>query len=47
MRHKGGKTTYISEWIQIHSGHYNFTFATAGLGTLSAEIRVTSKGGFW
>ena len=44
---QGGQTTYISEWIQIPSGHYNFTFTTAGLGTLAAEIRVTSKGGFW
>jgi hypothetical protein len=44
---QGGQTTYRSEWIQIPSGHYNFTFATAGLGTLAAEIKVTSKGGFW
>jgi uncharacterized membrane protein len=44
---QGGQTTYKSEWIQIRSGHYNFTFGTAGLGTLAAEIKVTSKGGFW
>lgn len=44
---QGGQTTYNSGWIQIASGTYNFTFATAGAGSLSAEITVTSKGGFW
>ena len=45
--HQGGQTTYESGWIELPSGHYNFTFATAGLGSLEAEIRVTTKGGFW
>ena len=45
--HQGGQTTYKSGWIELPSGHYNFTFATAGLGSLEAEIKVTTKGGFW
>jgi hypothetical protein len=44
---QGEQTTYNSEWIPIPSGTYNFTFATAGAGSLSAEITVSSKGGFW
>jgi hypothetical protein len=44
---QGEQTTYNSEWIPISSGTYNFTFATAGAGSLSAEINVSSKGGFW
>jgi hypothetical protein len=44
---QGGQTTYNSGWLQISSGLYNFSFATAGAGSLSAEITVTSKGGFW
>ena len=44
---QSGQTTYSSEWIKISSGHYNFTFATAGIGSLEAEVRLTSKGGFW
>ncbi len=45
--HQGGQTTYKSGWIELPSGHYNFTFATAGLGSLEAETKVTTKGGFW
>jgi hypothetical protein len=45
--HQGDQTTYKSGWIKLTSGHYNFTFATAGLGSLEAEIKVTTKGGFW
>jgi hypothetical protein len=45
--HQGGQTTYKSGWIELPSGHYKFTFATAGLGSLEAEIKVTTKGGFW
>ena len=45
--HQGGQTIYRSGWIELPSGHYNFTFATAGLGSLEAEIKVTTKGGFW
>jgi len=44
---QGGLTTFNSGWLQISSGVYNFSFATAGAGSLSAEITVTSKGGFW
>lgn len=44
--HQASQTTYKSGWIELPSGRYNFTFATAG-GSLEAEIRVTSKGGFW
>lgn len=45
--HQPGQTTYRSEWIRLSSGNYNFTFATAGIGSLDAEIKVMSKGGFW
>jgi hypothetical protein len=45
--HQAGQTTYQSEWIPLPSGKYNFTFATAGIGSLDAEITVTSKGGIW
>lgn len=44
---QGGQTTYSSEWIRLPSGRYNFTFATAGMSSLEAEIKLTSKGGFW
>lgn len=44
---QGEQTTYNSGWLQVSSGLYNFSFATAGAGSLSAEITVTSKGGFW
>jgi hypothetical protein len=44
---QGGQTTYNSGWMQITSGNYNFTFVTVGIGTLNAEITVSSKGGFW
>jgi hypothetical protein len=44
---QGGQTTYTSEWIGISTGHYNFTFGTIGVGSLEAEVRVTTKGGFW
>lgn len=44
---QGGQTTYTSEWIQLGSGYYNFTFGTLGIGSLEGEIKVTTKGGFW
>lgn len=44
---QSGQTTYSSEWIKLSSGRYNFTFATVGLGSLEAEVKITSKGGFW
>lgn len=45
--HQGGQTAYKSEWMELPNGSYNFTFATAGFGSLEAQIMVTSKGGFW
>jgi len=45
--HQGDQTTYRSDWVRLQSGDYNFTFATAGIGSLDAEIKVTSKGGSW
>lgn len=42
-----GQTTYVSEWIRLPGGRYNLTLATAGIGSLEAEIKITSKGGFW
>ena len=44
---QGSQTTYKSEWIGLSSGDYNLTFAAAGIGSLEAEIKVISKGGFW
>jgi len=44
---QGGQTTYNSGWMQLASGSYNFTFATIGIGSLNAEVTVSSKGGFW
>ena len=45
--HQGDQTTYRGDWVRLQSGDYNFTFATAGIGSLDAEIKVTSKGGSW
>ena len=39
--------SYDSDWIQLPSGNYNFTFGTIGIGSLEAQVTVTSKGGFW
>jgi len=44
---QSGQTTYSSEWIKLSVGRYNFTFATVGLGSLEAEVKIVSKGGFW
>lgn len=44
---QGGQTTYTSRWMEIPAGRYKFTFRTAGIGELDAEIKVTTKGGFW
>ncbi len=43
---QGGETTYDSGWMTLQSGPYNFTFAITG-GSLSAQVTVSSKGGFW
>jgi len=42
-----GQTTYTSQWTVLNSGNYNFSFATAGAGSLNAQIIVKAKGGFW
>jgi hypothetical protein len=39
--------SYDSDWIQLPSGNYNFTFGTIGIGSLEATVTVTSKGSFW
>ncbi len=44
---QGGQTTYTSDWTPLLAGHYNFTFATIGIGSLDADVSVASKGGFW
>ena len=44
---QGGQTSFNSGWIDLHSGSYNFTFGTIGVGSLSATTIVSSKGGFW
>lgn len=44
---QGGQTTYTSDWIPLATGRYNITFGTIGLGSLEAEVKVTTKGGFW
>ena len=45
--HQSGQTVYKSEWIELSRGSYKFTYATAGLGSFDAKIRVVTKGGFW
>jgi hypothetical protein len=44
---QGEQTSYQSGWIQLPSGSYNFKFGTIGIGSLNAQVTVTSKGGFW
>jgi len=44
---QGGQTTYQSEWLELSSGQYNFTFTAAGFGELDANVKVIAKGGFW
>jgi hypothetical protein len=44
---QGEQTSYQSDWIELPSGRYNFTFRTLGFGSLNAQVTVTSKGGFW
>ncbi len=44
---QGEQTTYTSEWLSLPSGQYNFTFGTLGIGGLQANVKITSKGGFW
>ena len=44
---QGEQTSYVSGWMKLPSGNYNFTFQTVGVGSLNAVVTVTSKGGFW
>jgi uncharacterized membrane protein len=44
---QGEQQSYTSDWIQLTSGTYNFTFGTIGVGSLEATTTVKSKGGFW
>lgn len=44
---QGDQTSYTSDWISLPSGNYNFTFGAIGIGELQANVKVTSKGGFW
>ena len=44
---QGEQLSYSSDWIQLPSGSYNFTFGTIGIGSLDATATVSSKGGFW
>jgi hypothetical protein len=47
MKAQGEQTSYTSDWIDLPSGRYNFTFGTRGFGDLQANVKVTTKGGFW
>jgi hypothetical protein len=44
---QGEETTYYSAWITLPIGSYNFTFTIPRPESLNAEVRITSKGGFW
>ena len=44
---QGEQTTYTSEWIALPNAGYNLTFSTIGVGSLDANIKVSSKGGIW
>src|SRR5512145_374114 len=44
---QGEQQNYSSDWVQLPSGSYNFTFGTIGIGSLDATFSVSSKGGFW
>ena len=44
---QGGQTIYISGWMALPPGDYNFTFRTLGLGSLQANAKVMTKGSFW
>jgi hypothetical protein len=41
------QTTYTSQWITLPQGTYNVTMQSAGIGSLSANMKVTTKGGIW
>ena len=44
---QSGQTSYQSGWVSVSSGHYKFVFGTIGLGSLTGEVKVTTKGGPW
>jgi hypothetical protein len=39
--------SYTSDWNDLPSGSYDFTFRLIGAGPLEATIMVQSKGGIW
>jgi hypothetical protein len=41
------QTVFQSDWIELPSGSYNFTYSAASLAALDLEVTVTAKGGFW
>ena len=44
---QGEQQSYISGWIPLPTGSYNFTFGIIGIGSMDATATVSSKGGFW
>lgn len=44
---QGEQQSYSTDWIQLPSGSYTFTFGTIGAESLDASASVLSKGGFW
>jgi hypothetical protein len=42
---QSSQTTFISDWIRLSSGRYNFTFATAGLGSLEVKLSLHLRAG--
>ena len=44
---QGGQTSYQSGWVSVSQGHYKFVFGTIGLGSLTGEVKVMTKGGPW
>jgi hypothetical protein len=47
MAIEGELQSYMSGWIALPSGSYDFTFTTFGNESLDAVVTVASKGGFW
>ena len=44
---QGGQTIYNSGWMLLQSGNYNVSFRTLNIGSVSAQVTITAKGGFW
>ena len=43
---KQGSGNYLSDWFNLPTGHYVFTFITLG-GSLEAQVNIITKGGIW